>query len=60
MARNVDATAASWGEFPNGVATKNDQLASDNLCVRVRRLSQRPLRSTRASNEPEEQMYNQD
>lgn len=26
--RNVDATAASCGLFPNGAATKNDQLAS--------------------------------
>ena len=28
IARNVDATAASCGLFPNGAATKNDQLAS--------------------------------
>lgn len=28
MARNVDATAASCGLFPNGAATKKDQLAS--------------------------------
>ena len=28
MARNVEATAASCGLLPNGVATKNDQLAS--------------------------------
>ena len=27
IARNVDATAASCGLFPKGVATKNDQLA---------------------------------
>ena len=27
IARNVEATAASCGLFPNGVATKKDQLA---------------------------------
>jgi len=26
-AKNVDTTAASWGLFPKGTATKNDQLA---------------------------------
>ena len=31
IAKNVDATAASCGEFSKGVATKNDQLANDNL-----------------------------
>lgn len=28
--KNVEATAASWGLFPNGAATKKDQLANDN------------------------------
>ena len=32
--RNVDATAASWGLFPKGTATKNDQLARENPRIR--------------------------
>lgn len=31
MAKNVDATAASCGEFPNGALMKNDQLHNEKL-----------------------------
>jgi len=30
MAKKVVSTAANWGLFPNGAATKNDQLARTN------------------------------
>ena len=39
MAINVDQTAASWGDFSKGVATKRDQLASESLKYDVRATS---------------------
>lgn len=32
--KNVDATAASWGELPNGALIKNDQLHKVRLVYR--------------------------
>ena len=32
--RNVEATAASWGLFPKGTATKKDQLAREKPRMR--------------------------
>lgn len=31
IAKNVEATAANCGEFPNGAPIKNDQLHSESL-----------------------------
>ena len=35
IAKNVDETAANWGDFPNGAAANSDQLARDKLHMRT-------------------------
>ena len=42
MAKKVVTTAANWGLFPNGAATKNDQLASTDPS-RIWRITIRPV-----------------